>query len=95
MRFRRHRPQKHDITCQQAVGLVMDYLDDRLPEDDRARLETHLTECPHCTEHLKQIQVTVTAVGHVGDEDLEPQARDDLINLYRRWRDDRAPDRGQ
>ena len=73
----------------------MDYLDDRLAKDDRARLETHLTECPLCTEHFKQIQVTVTAAGHVGDEDLDPQARDDLINLYRRWRDDRAPDPGQ
>ena len=73
----------------------MDYLDDRLAEDDRARLETHLTECDACTEHFKQIRITVAAIGHVGDEDLDPQTRDDLINLYRRWREDRAPDRGR
>ncbi|MGH2779708.1 MAG: zf-HC2 domain-containing protein, partial [Actinomycetota bacterium] len=44
MRLRRRRSRTHEITCQRAVGLIMDYLDGRLASDDRARFETHLTE---------------------------------------------------
>jgi anti-sigma factor RsiW len=89
MRFRRRRPGGHDITCRQAVGLVTDYLEGALPAQDRARFEAHLAECPHCTEHVKQIQLSVAATGHVGIEELDPLAREDLMTLYRRWQETR------
>jgi anti-sigma factor RsiW len=89
MRFRRRRPGGHDITCRQAVGLVTDYLDGALPAQDRARFEAHLAECPHCTEHVRQIQLAVAATGHVGMEELDPLAREDLMTLYRRWQETR------
>jgi len=44
------------------------------------------SRCPHCTDHLAQIRATVTAVGYVAAEDLDPLAWADLIDLYRRWR---------
>ena len=78
----------HDITCQQAVGLVTEYLEGSLVDDDRARFEAHLAECPHCTEHVRQIQVTVAVAGRASVDDLDPVAREDLMDLYRRWRDD-------
>jgi anti-sigma factor RsiW len=81
-------PGGHDITCQQAVGLVTEYLEGTLVHDDRARFEAHLAECPHCTEHVRQIQVTVAVAGRVREEDLGSVAREDLMDLYRRWRDD-------
>jgi anti-sigma factor RsiW len=81
-------PGGHDITCQQAVGLVTDYLENALVLDDRARFEAHLAECPHCTEHVRQIQVTIAVAGRVREEDLGRVAREDLMGLYRRWRDD-------
>ena len=68
--------------------MVMDYLDGRLPDDARTRLEAHLAECAHCTEHFRQIQVTIAAAGTVHDDDLYPLAREDLMNLYRGWRSD-------
>ena len=39
-------------------------------------------------EHVKQIQVTIAVAGRVRDDDLDPLAREDLMDLYRRWRDD-------
>ena len=36
-----------------------------------------------------EIQVTVAAAGRVRDDDLDPRVRQDLMNLYRRWRGDR------
>jgi anti-sigma factor RsiW len=83
------RRQSHDdLTCQQAVALVTAYLDDELDQDSRALLERHLADCERCSEHLAQIRVTIDAAGRVRGEDLEPRARQDLMELYRRWRED-------
>jgi anti-sigma factor RsiW len=89
MKPQRPRPSGHDINCAKAVSLVTDYLDGTLTRAERARFEAHLSECDNCTEHIKQIHVTIAAAGHVGDEDLDPLVREDLMNLYRRWRGDR------
>jgi anti-sigma factor RsiW len=70
----------------------MDYLDGNLSEADRSRFERHLSECPLCTEHLKQVEVTVALTGQVRDDDLDPRARDDLMRVYRQWRDDQQLD---
>jgi anti-sigma factor RsiW len=87
---RRRRPSGHDINCQQAVSLVTAYLDGALPRVDQERLQAHLDECPHCTEHLKQIEATILVTGEIRAEDLAPAAREDLMDLYRRWRSDPA-----
>ena len=92
MKLRWRRPTGYDINCQQAVALVTAYLDGALPRGDRERLEAHLADCPHCAEHLKQIKVTIIATGEVRADDLDPLAREDLMDLYRRWRDDTAID---
>ena len=44
MLFRRRR----SLVCRQAVELMTDYLADALSGRERARLEDHLAECPHC-----------------------------------------------
>jgi hypothetical protein len=35
---------------------------------------------------VKQIQTTIRVMGEVRTDDLDPSAREDLIDLYRRWR---------
>jgi anti-sigma factor RsiW len=81
--FRRRRA----IVCQQAVELVTDYLEDALPAGDRARFEAHLADCPHCHEYLEQMRATITALGRIEAGSLEPEMRDDLVALYRRWQE--------
>ena len=84
MLFRRRR----SLVCRQAVELMTDYLEDALSGRERARLEDHLAECPHCTEYLAQIRDVIAAAGHVEPEDLPPGTVDDLVALYRTWRAD-------
>jgi anti-sigma factor RsiW len=79
---RRSRP----LVCQQVVEMVTDYLEGALSAADRARFETHLAGCPHCTEYLAQIRETIRLAGRVTPEDLTPEMRTDLTDLYRRWR---------
>jgi anti-sigma factor RsiW len=79
-------PIRRDLVCQQVVELVTDYLEGALSRSARRRFERHLVGCPHCTEYLAQIRETIRLAGRVTPEDLTPQMRDDLTDLYRRWR---------
>jgi len=67
---------------------MSDYLDDRLAPRDRERLEDHFAACAHCSEYLAQLRVTIDALGHAEPDSLSDEAMDELVALYRRWRDD-------
>jgi anti-sigma factor RsiW len=85
--FRRRRA----LVCRQAVELLTDYLEEALAPRDRARLEAHLADCPHCSEYLAQLRATIASAGRVDlDEidDLDPVVLDELVALYHRWRSD-------
>lgn len=86
MRFFRRRSTA--LVCRQAVALMADYLDGRLTPADARRLETHLAACPHCSEYLAQLRVTIDALGHADPDELSQDALDDLVDLYRRWQAD-------
>lgn len=81
MRLLRHR----DLVCQQVVELVTDYLEGTLSRAARRRFEAHLAGCPHCTEYLAQMRATISLTGRLTPEDLTPQMREDLAEVYRRW----------
>jgi anti-sigma factor RsiW len=75
-----------DLVCQQAVELVTDYLEGRLSRKQRRRFESHLRACPNCREYLEQMRRTIAALGAVEPETLAPEVRDDLVELFRRYR---------
>ena len=77
--------RRRAIVCRQAVELMAGYLDDELPARDRARLDAHLADCPHCTEYLAQLRVTIDTLGRVEPDDLPDEALDELVALFRRW----------
>lgn len=81
-----------DIACQQAVELVTDYLEGTLSRRDRRRFEFHLRGCPNCTAYLEQIKATIRATGAIEADDLAPETRRDLIDLYRRWKSESGDD---
>jgi anti-sigma factor RsiW len=78
--------RRNDIVCQQAVELVTDYLEGGLSRRDRRRFEAHLRACPNCTAYVEQIRITIALTGAVGTDELSPEARRDLSDLYRQWR---------
>ena len=78
--------RRRDLVCQQAVELVTDYLEGTLSRSARRRFEAHLVGCPHCTEYLAQMRETISLTCRLEPDDLIPQARDEIVDLYRRWR---------
>ena len=77
-----------DLTCQQAVELVTDYLEGTLSRKQRRRFEKHLRGCPNCSAYLQQIRTTIELAGHVEPDQLDETTRNGLIDLYRRYRSD-------
>jgi anti-sigma factor RsiW len=74
-----------DLTCQQLVELVTDYLEEALTEEERWRFLAHLDGCRGCQIHLDQIRTTVRALAADPDDPVAPGAEDRLVSLYRRW----------
>ena len=88
MTFRWPGSRDTAITCRRALELVTAYLDGALSTDDEMRFETHLTYCPNCVEHVRHVRSTIRATGRLQMNDLDPQVRTELMDLYRRWRAD-------
>jgi anti-sigma factor RsiW len=76
------------LACREVVELVTDYLEGSLSRAERRRFEAHLADCPHCTEYLAQMRATIRLTGSLEPDHLTAEMRDDLGELYRRWRDE-------
>ena len=74
-----------ELTCQELVEIVSDYLEGALPEADRERFDAHLEVCEGCRRYLDQMRTTIRVVGALTEDDLDPGARDQLLQLFREW----------
>jgi len=70
-------------------GQVTDYLEDALPASGRVAFEAHVAGCPACAQLLHEIRETIRALGELPPEPLGADARDRLLQTFRRWRDGR------
>jgi predicted anti-sigma-YlaC factor YlaD len=74
-----------DLTCQELVEIVSDYLEGELPRRERERFDAHLEVCEGCRRYLDQMRTTLRVVGTLSEEDLDPAAKDQLLQLFREW----------
>jgi anti-sigma factor RsiW len=74
------------MTCQELVELVTDYLEDALPDEDRVRFDAHLALCPGCVTYLEQMRQTIQLAGLLTEDSLSPAARDELLAIFRTWK---------
>jgi anti-sigma factor RsiW len=69
------------------VALVSDYLEGVLPLDVTESFEHHLMLCPGCTTYVAQLRETVAATRRLGEDDVDPETMDRLLDAFRDWRD--------
>ena len=74
-----------ELTCQELVEIVSDYLEGQLPQRERERFDAHLEICEGCRRYLDQMRTTLRVVGTLSEEDLDPAAKDQLLQLFREW----------
>jgi len=75
-----------ELTCQELVELVTDYLEAALPASEQARFEAHLAACPGCTTYLAQVRQTIGALGRVPAPPIPDSMIDELLAAFRGWK---------
>jgi anti-sigma factor RsiW len=75
-----------ELTCQELAELVTEYLEGTLAPAEGERFEAHLAGCDGCRNHMLQLRTTIEVVGALREDDLDPDARDALLGVFRGFR---------
>jgi anti-sigma factor RsiW len=78
-----------EMACQELVELVTAYLEGSLSRRDRRRFEAHIRHCEHCTAYVGQMRLVIEATGRLTEEDVPPEAREELLAAFRGWSEER------
>ena len=79
-----------EMSCKELVEVITDYLEGTLPAPDRTRFEEHLRICPGCQIYLVQMRQVIATLGKLSEENIPPNARDDLLRVFRDWKSGRG-----
>lgn len=82
--------RRRQLSCQQMVELVTEYLDGVMEPRRRARFEAHLAGCDGCSNYLEQFRTTVAVVGRIDAADVPEPVMNELVSAFRNWADDRG-----
>ena len=63
------------LTCQDAIALLLEYLEATLDAEVVAQLEAHLAECEPCRAYLATYRRTVGVVGEAGKVRMPDELR--------------------
>ena len=75
-----------DLSCQELVELVTDYLEGALTPELHERFEGHIAHCSGCQTYLAQMRATISATGTLTPESISPEAESALLDAFRGWR---------
>jgi anti-sigma factor RsiW len=74
-----------ELSCQELVELVTDYLEGALDDRHVRAFERHLAGCDGCTGYMEQLRVTIRLTGTLTLDDLTPEAESALVQAFRNW----------
>jgi anti-sigma factor RsiW len=74
------------LSCQELVELVTDYLEGALSPEERERFEHHVGLCNGCRVYLEQMRQTIELAGRLSVESLSADAERSLLEAFRGWR---------
>jgi anti-sigma factor RsiW len=81
-----------EMACQELVELVTSYFDGRLSRADRRRFRAHISGCDHCTAYIEQMRLVIEGTGRLTEDDIDPAAREEMIDAFRGWNEGRQAD---
>ncbi len=77
-----------ELSCQELVELVTDYLEGALDERTSARVAAHLADCDGCADYVEQMRATVSMLGRVETSSLDEVALAELMAAFRTFHTD-------
>ena len=75
-----------DVTCQEIVEIVNDFVEGALDPDEREAVELHLNLCDGCSDYLQQLRVAIALTGELPADALSPEVEDELCSAFRSFR---------
>jgi anti-sigma factor RsiW len=75
-----------ELTCKELVEVVTNYLEGRMPAEQRLLFEEHVAFCDWCQTYVEQMRATVRLTGTLSEEDIGPEAREGLLRVFRDWK---------
>lgn len=76
------------MTCQELVELVTDYLEGIVSDDEVARLERHLCDCPGCRAYIEQMREAIGLLASMSSGTLSRDQAEAVIAALRRRNED-------
>lgn len=75
-----------NMSCQELVELITEYLEDSMPFWDRVRFQVHLGFCSGCRNYLNQMKQTIQTLGQLPADPIPEDIRDELLKRFRTWK---------
>jgi anti-sigma factor RsiW len=73
------------LSCQELVELVTDYVEGVLSAAEHERVERHLDRCQGCHTYVEQMRQTIELTGGLTVADVSPEAELALLEAFRAW----------
>lgn len=73
------------LSCQELVELVTDYLEGALTAAEAERFEAHVATCDGCSVYLEQLRQVIRISGRLAPDALSPEAEGELLEAFRGW----------
>ncbi len=77
---------REELTCQELVEIVTEYLEGGLTDAKRHQFEEHIAECGGCANYVDQIRRTIDLAGRVTVDDLSGETKLALLAAFRDWK---------
>ena len=71
-----------ELTCQELVEIVTEYLEGALALGERSRFERHLVYCPGCVYYLEQMRKTIELVGELTEDSIPPEVEEGFLQVF-------------
>jgi hypothetical protein len=72
-----------ELSCQEIVELVTEYLEGTMDEPLRIAFREHLAKCDGCAHYLEQIEATIRIAGTLEPAALSPEFHAGLLQAFR------------
>jgi predicted anti-sigma-YlaC factor YlaD len=74
--------RSEQMSCQEFVELVTDYLEGRMPQEQLVASAAHLEECGGCSNYVEQMRHTVRALKDLVPGEISPQTREQILSAF-------------
>ena len=89
MREGQRRNATPEMTCQELVELITEYLERTLAPAERLRFDAHVRTCSGCAAYIEQMRTTIRILGKLSEESMSANAQRELLATFRNWKSGR------